>query len=1595
MKKFLSIALSVALLLCSMLNMPIFTISVAAAATPTSEWVSASPKAPVTSNMAQSDLLDELMETYTSFVVVRQRQLGGSHYAYTEAISDTIVESGTLNTPNLEETPYRAGAELVLVELEKSGSQVKKTETVLLSDSNGVIRDPDVSEDGTKVLFSWSNQKKSDDYHLYEYDLLTDKYRQLTFGVGVADTEPKYMPNGDIIFSSTRMTQIIDCYVTPVSNLYLCGPNGENIVRVGYDQVHTTYPTLTEDGRVLYTRWDYNDRSQIYTQAIFQMFPDGTNQTEVYGNNSNFPPSLIHARQVAGTTDKYIAIAAGHHTYQAGKLVIVDTSKGRNSLDSLTFIHPGEEAGVDIDVDGGYYDKYGQCGIIYKYPYSVTEDLFLVSSADIGHDSRGHAEERTGWGTSAGSWGNSTPIKIYVMNTAGEKIELVGMSGSIGASQIVPVAKRTLFERASMVNYGSNTGTYYIGNIYEGDGLKGVPCGTAKYLRIVALDYRAYTAGCVGVSDTSIHKTNSGQAFNPVSVGNGSWDVKKVLGIVDIYEDGSALFKVPSETPVYFQVLDENYAMIQSMRSWSTLMPGETFSCVGCHEDKNMVPPAASTTTIAMSKGVQEIRAEAWQDEDHDPYGEVDGFSYLEEIQPILDESCVQCHNDLDAAKRAVGISSMTSQDPIKATSDSSSSETVDETVIFPIESQWQYVIDQTPADDWYTYDFDDSSWSTGKGLFGDLGSANTKWDGDGSYIWLRREFTLTQNDLTALSGKVLFLNIYYDESPQVYLNGELVYSASGSINAYETRDLKLSSTSLLKEGTNVIAVRADNLGNWGNRIDIGLSAKAYSGNAFSLESYRFGTVATEGALNADGTVKTQGPGVGKAFPLSYLYLTGSNGLSFRNATAKTTLISWIHTMSDAEMLDPYTAGSSQSRLITMLREKHSGVTLTDAQIRAIEAWIDLGVPCMGSYSENNIWDSNQIRWAEESQNKRDFYNTMNDLARDARAADDDLAVPEIGISYDSYGLVYDDAYAFATATRLEIPQRYAAGDVITITLPAGEYYLGLTLNSRMGEAILYVPNGVYTYTVPSGFLPDSYAPTFGSNSFNTITARVISGEELGERHNLSVNPYDTATSSNAYPHVTANGSYNDTTDAVRNAIDGISGNKGYGAYPNQSWGAATSGNSWMQVDFGREVSVDEIVLKLRADFEDNHDTYWKTGTLEFSDGSTVNITIDKTSDAQVFTFEQTKTTTYIKLKDLVKADTGNTFVGISELAVYGTEKKVVPHDINVVYTSGSTVYSDTTLTQSSATQLSVPKKYAGGDTVTVTLPDGEKYLGLTLNNAMGEAILYVPTGVYTYTMPTSAVMTAAYEPTFASNTTNTITARVVEEKELAKRRNLTFNPYDLDSGTSAYPHVTASDWHASNAMFAPRNIADGVTQNQSHNSWPYQSWGPSSDSNAKWLMIDFGHEVYVNEIAVYLRDTDASGHTYYKSATLEFSNGTKKDVTFTSTMDKQTIKFDTVKTTYVKVTNLAKADTSKSWAGITELEVYGSEYELKFTPGDLNDDGRINTADGLMLMRHLNGWSVTIAQPDAMDVNADNKVNTADGLILMRYLNGWKVTLG
>ena len=191
-----------------------------------------------------------------------------------------------------------------------------------------MIRDPDVSFDATRVLYAHKKDLNKDDYHLYEYHLATGKTRQITSGLGMADYEGSYLPNGHIVFNSSRCVQIVDCWWTEVSNLYTCDGDGRYLRRLSFDQVHTNFPTVTADGRVIYTRWDYSDRGQIYPQALFQMNPDGTNQQSFYGNNSWFPTTILHARGIPGS-QKIVCVFSGHHSRQKGWLGMLDPRRGR------------------------------------------------------------------------------------------------------------------------------------------------------------------------------------------------------------------------------------------------------------------------------------------------------------------------------------------------------------------------------------------------------------------------------------------------------------------------------------------------------------------------------------------------------------------------------------------------------------------------------------------------------------------------------------------------------------------------------------------------------------------------------------------------------------------------------------------------------------------------------------------------------------------------------------------------------------------------------------------------------------------------------------------------------------------------------------------------------------------------------------------------------------------------------------------------------------------------------------------------------------------------------------------------------------------
>ncbi|MDP6555928.1 MAG: hypothetical protein QGG71_14760 [Pirellulaceae bacterium] len=541
--------------------------------------------------------LGPYLDKLSRIVFTKHHDIGGQHYAYTEDVTDSAYN---------DNNPFPPTGKLCLLEMDGVYGRVR----TLLDEPRGLIRDPAVSYDGQRILFAWRTSMTDDDYHLYEMSMSDEKIRQLTFGRGVADYEPTYLPNGDILFNSSRCQQIVDCWWADVSNLYTCDGDGRYLRRLSFDQVHTNYPTVLPDGRVIYTRWDYNDRGQLFPQPLFEMNFDGTGQTEFYGNNSWFPTSILHARGIP-KSDKVVCVLSGHHTYQKGKLAIIDPSRGHQEASGVQLIAPIRHT------EAVKVDKYGYQGEQFQYPYALSETEFIITYSGQGSKKgRDRAEE---------------PFGIYFMMIDGQR-ELLAADPKISCNQSIPLVPRPVPPmHRSQVDYRKRTGTYVVHDIYQGPGLQGIARGTVKRLRVVALEFRAAGVGSNG------NRGPAGGALvsTPISV-NGAWDVKKVLGSARVYEDGSAAFTVPARTPVYFQALDDHNHVVQTMRSWSTLQPGETFSCVGCHVDKGRTPPARAALPQALKAGPQPLEP---------LYDEVQGFSFPRLIQPILDRNCVECHS--------------------------------------------------------------------------------------------------------------------------------------------------------------------------------------------------------------------------------------------------------------------------------------------------------------------------------------------------------------------------------------------------------------------------------------------------------------------------------------------------------------------------------------------------------------------------------------------------------------------------------------------------------------------------------------------------------------------------------------------------------------------------------------------------------------------------------------------------------------------------------------------------------------------------------------------------------------------------------------
>jgi hypothetical protein len=530
--------------------------------------------------------------------VVRQQYRPDHHN------TETMFQTGEINTGSFSSS----GGALKTIHLGEGGREEReesrtrtRTRTIrevktLLEVPKGVARDPELSFDGTRIVFSMRRDVK-DDYHIYEIGTDGSGLRQLTFGPALTDIDPLYLPDGRIAFTSTREPKYCMCNRHIMGNLFRMEPDGANMTQIGRSTLHEGHGSLTPDGRILYDRWEYVDRNFGDAQGVWTCNPDGTNHAIYWGNNKTSPGAVLDPRIIPGT-ELLIATLSSCHDRPWGAIGIIDRRRGLDSRNAVLRTWPA--SAINLVMAGGY-DTFTRVRPRYEDPFPLSDGYFLCS--------REISDEQMG---------------VFLIDVFGNEVLL--HAEAPGCFDPMPVGPRPrLLPIPDRVNLARSEGYFYIHDVYIGTGMGRVPRGTIRFIRVVQSPEKRYWTHPGWDGGTG--QQAPGMAWN-------DFNNKLILGTARVEEDGSAYFAVPADRFVYFQLLDENGMMVQTMRSGTIVRPGEVTGCVGCHENRLASVPNA--VRQAMLRPLRPL--EPW-------HGPARPFSYTAEVQPVFDKHCVRCHD--------------------------------------------------------------------------------------------------------------------------------------------------------------------------------------------------------------------------------------------------------------------------------------------------------------------------------------------------------------------------------------------------------------------------------------------------------------------------------------------------------------------------------------------------------------------------------------------------------------------------------------------------------------------------------------------------------------------------------------------------------------------------------------------------------------------------------------------------------------------------------------------------------------------------------------------------------------------------------------
>ncbi len=220
---------------------------------------------------------------------------------------------------------------------------------------------------------------------------------------------------------------------------------------------------------------------------------------------------------------------------------------------------------------------------------------------------------------------------VLILNSKGEtetifSINQKAKGGDLMVHEPRPIIKRKKeFIRPKLSDWNKKMGTFILSDVTHGRNMVGVKNAEIKKLLIMECLPKPITANLW---------------TEPIGF-EGVFAMLRVIGIVPVEKDGSAYFEAPPLRPLMFVGLDENNLSVKRMQSFVSLMPGETVGCIGCHENRTETSNRQKQL-LALSRPPSKIKII-----EDIPYV----FDFPRDIQPILDEHCIKCHNTSKATK--------------------------------------------------------------------------------------------------------------------------------------------------------------------------------------------------------------------------------------------------------------------------------------------------------------------------------------------------------------------------------------------------------------------------------------------------------------------------------------------------------------------------------------------------------------------------------------------------------------------------------------------------------------------------------------------------------------------------------------------------------------------------------------------------------------------------------------------------------------------------------------------------------------------------------------------------------------------------------